>query len=44
LVKLRYFAGLTGKDAAAALGLAERSADRVWVFARAWLLKYLTDA
>jgi RNA polymerase sigma factor (TIGR02999 family) len=43
LVKLRYFAGLTGQDAAAALGLAERSADRVWVYARAWLLKHLTD-
>jgi RNA polymerase sigma factor (TIGR02999 family) len=43
LVKLRYFAGLSGKDAAAALGLAERSADRLWVYARAWLLKELTD-
>ena len=44
LVKLRYFAGLTGKDAAAALGLAERSADRIWVYARSWLLKHLSDA
>jgi RNA polymerase sigma factor (TIGR02999 family) len=44
LVKLRYFAGLTGKDAAAALGLAERTAERIWVYARAWLLKELTDA
>jgi RNA polymerase sigma factor (TIGR02999 family) len=44
LVKLRYFAGLTGKDAAAALGLAERSADRLWVYARAWLLKHLADS
>jgi RNA polymerase sigma factor (TIGR02999 family) len=43
LVKLRYFAGLTGKDAAAALGLAERSAERMWVYARAWLLKHLID-
>jgi len=42
LVKLRYFAGLTGKDAAAALGLAERTAERLWVYARAWLLKELT--
>jgi len=44
LVKLRYFAGLSGKDAAAALGLAERSADRIWVYARSWLLKELTEA
>jgi RNA polymerase sigma factor (TIGR02999 family) len=43
LVKLRYFAGLSGKDAAAALGLAERSAERLWVYARAWLLKELTN-
>jgi RNA polymerase sigma factor (TIGR02999 family) len=43
LVKLRYFAGLSGKDAAAALGLAERSADRLWVYARSWLLTELTD-
>ena len=43
LVKLRYFAGLTGEDAAFALGLAERSADRIWVYARAWLLKHLSD-
>jgi RNA polymerase sigma factor (TIGR02999 family) len=42
-VKLRYFAGLSGKDAAAALGLAERTADRLWVYARSWLLKRLRD-
>jgi RNA polymerase sigma factor (TIGR02999 family) len=42
LVKLRYFAGLSGQDAAAALGLAERSAERLWVYARSWLLKELT--
>ena len=39
LVKLRYFAGLTGKEAAAVLGVSERTADRIWAFARAWLLK-----
>jgi len=44
LVKLRYFAGLTGKDAALALGLSVRTAERIWVYARAWLLKELTDA
>jgi RNA polymerase sigma factor (TIGR02999 family) len=43
LVKLRYFAGLTGGEAATALGLAERSADRIWVYARTWLLKHLSD-
>jgi RNA polymerase sigma factor (TIGR02999 family) len=43
LVKLRYFAGLTAKEAADALGLAERTADRIWVYARSWLLKELQE-
>jgi RNA polymerase sigma factor (TIGR02999 family) len=37
LVKLRFFAGLTSEEAAAALGLARRTADRYWAFARSWL-------
>jgi RNA polymerase sigma factor (TIGR02999 family) len=37
LVNLRFFAGLTLKDAAAALGLAQRTAERQWTYARAWL-------
>jgi RNA polymerase sigma factor (TIGR02999 family) len=37
LVKLRFFAGLTMEEAAAALGIAPRTAHRYWVFARAWL-------
>jgi RNA polymerase sigma factor (TIGR02999 family) len=38
LVKLRYFGGLTLKDAAATLGFAPRTADAHWAYARAWLL------
>jgi RNA polymerase sigma factor (TIGR02999 family) len=38
LVKLRYFAGLTIPQAAAALGVSPRTADAWWAFARAWLL------
>jgi hypothetical protein len=37
LVELRYFAGLTGDQAAAALGISASSADRHWVYTRAWL-------
>jgi RNA polymerase sigma factor (TIGR02999 family) len=37
LVKLRFFAGLTLGEAADALGLPRRTADRHWAFARAWL-------
>jgi RNA polymerase sigma factor (TIGR02999 family) len=37
LVKLRFFAGLTLEEAAASLGIARRTADRWWAFARSWL-------
>jgi RNA polymerase sigma factor (TIGR02999 family) len=37
LVKLRYFAGLTIEETAAALDLSERTAKRDWAYARAWL-------
>lgn len=38
LVKLRYFGGLTLKEAAATIGIAPRTADAHWAYARAWLL------
>src|SRR6516165_5115207 len=41
LVKLRYFAGLSHQEAAAALGLSRRAADRLWALARAWLYQRL---
>ena len=41
LVKLRYFAGLTADQAAAALALSPSSADRHWAYARAWLRREL---
>lgn len=37
LVKLRYFVGMTMEEAASALGLATRSAERIWTYARTWL-------
>jgi RNA polymerase sigma factor (TIGR02999 family) len=37
LVKLRYFIGLTMPEAAEAIGLPLRNAERLWTFARAWL-------
>jgi RNA polymerase sigma factor (TIGR02999 family) len=37
LVKLRYFAGLTMPQAAAALGISLRNAERNWTYARTWL-------
>ena len=37
LVKLRYFAGLTIPQAAAALSISVTTANRYWSYARAWL-------
>jgi RNA polymerase sigma factor (TIGR02999 family) len=44
LVKLRYFTGLSIARAAEALGMAPRSADRLWAYARAWLREALARA
>lgn len=38
LVKLRFFGGLTLKEAASLLRLPSRTADAHWAYARAWLL------
>lgn len=43
LVKLRFFAGMSQREAATALGIPRRTADRLWAFARAWLYKRLSD-
>jgi RNA polymerase sigma factor (TIGR02999 family) len=37
LVKLRYFAGMTMQQAAEALGMSLRTAERNWTYARTWL-------
>jgi len=42
LVKLRFFAGLTLDEAAVTLGLARRTADRYWAYARARLCELLS--
>jgi RNA polymerase sigma factor (TIGR02999 family) len=44
LVKLRYFAGLTVPEAAQALGVSVRTAERDWTYAKAWLLKAIRTA
>jgi len=43
LVELRYFAGLTLDEAAAALDISPATADRDWAFARAWLHRELRE-
>ena len=37
LIKLRYFVGMSMPEAAAAMGVPLRNAERLWTFARAWL-------
>ncbi len=44
LVKLRFFAGLTIRQATDALGIAESTADADWAYAKSWLRLELADA
>jgi RNA polymerase sigma factor (TIGR02999 family) len=37
LVKLRFFAGLTQEQAAAALGVSTSTVEKDWAYARSWL-------
>ena len=41
LVKLRFFAGMSYREAAVVLGVSKASAQRKWEYARAWLYKEL---
>ena len=43
LVKLRYFCGLSHREAAASLGLSRATADRYWAYAKAFLFTALQD-
>jgi RNA polymerase sigma factor (TIGR02999 family) len=42
VVKLRYFAGLTIEQTAAALNVSMRTASRHWAYAKAWLYQELS--
>jgi RNA polymerase sigma factor (TIGR02999 family) len=41
LVKLRYFAGLSIREAAETLGVSPRKANQIWAYARVWLMAEL---
>jgi len=42
LVRLHYFAGLTGEQAAEVLGISHNTADQYWAYARSWLRLEIT--
>lgn len=42
LVQLRYFAGMSIPEAASALGISPRTADRIWTYAKSWLFAKLS--
>jgi RNA polymerase sigma factor (TIGR02999 family) len=41
LIKLRFFTGVSHRQAADLLGLSRSTADRTWLFARAWLFQQI---
>lgn len=43
IVKLRFFAGLENREIAEMLGISERTVERAWRFAKAWLLAEFTE-
>ncbi len=43
VVRLRFFAGLSGDDTAEALGISPRQVDRHWAYARAWLVREMAE-
>jgi len=43
VVKLRYFVGLSVPEIAEILGMAPRTVDRHWSFARAWLKQFIEN-
>lgn len=43
VVRLRFFAGLSVEQTAQAMGISDRTVNRHWTFARAWLHRALRD-
>ena len=43
IVVLKFFGGLTNQDVAKSLGLAERTIERQWAYAKAWLFQNIRN-
>jgi len=44
IVMLKFFGGLSNEEIAETLGLAPRTLDREWAYARAWLFRHLSES
>lgn len=44
VVEMKFFAGMTDREAAAAMGCSQTTVRRHWSFAKAWLLSRMTGA
>src|SRR4029450_12784752 len=42
IVVLKFFGGLSNVEAAESMGLATRTLDRQWAYAKAWLFRYIS--
>jgi DNA-directed RNA polymerase specialized sigma24 family protein len=43
IVVLKFFGGLNNAEIAETLGLANRTLDRQWAYARSWLFRYISE-
>jgi RNA polymerase sigma factor (TIGR02999 family) len=43
IVMLKFFGGLSNEEIAEALGLAPRTLDRQWAYAKVWLFRYISE-
>ena len=44
VIEMRFFGGMTAAEAAEVLGVTERTVERRWRFARAWLYRELSES
>jgi DNA-directed RNA polymerase specialized sigma24 family protein len=43
IVLLKFFAGLSSAETASYLGITERTVERHWAYAKAWLLRAVQE-
>ena len=43
VVVLKFFGGLTDREVAAELGVTDRTIERHWAYAKAWLFRYIRE-